>query len=230
MADWISFWDTPHSIYVNARHRDVHYRTIAEDISRYVPSPDAIVMDYGCGEALHADIVAAVARHLILVEAPPGVVAGLRAHFAENPKIEVWTADELAQCPAASLDLVVLHSVAQYLTPGALDTLLVQFRRLLRPNGHLVVGDVIPPHLSAVADALALLRFAAAHKFLGAAVLGLMRTLLSDYTRLRKTLGLSHYDEATMLRKLQAAGFAGKRMPTNIGHSQARMTFLARPI
>jgi hypothetical protein len=57
-----------------------------------------------------------------------------------------------------------------------------------------------------------------------------MRTLLSDYTRLRKTLGLSHYDEATMLRKLQAAGFAGKRMPTNIGHSQARMTFLARPI
>jgi SAM-dependent methyltransferase len=230
MADWISFWDTPHSIYVNARHRDVHYRTIAEDISRYVPSPDAVVMDYGCGEALHADIVAAVARHLILVEAPPGVVAGLRAHFAENPKIEVWTADELAQCPAASLDLVVLHSVAQYLTPGALDTLLVQFRRLLRPNGHLVVGDVIPPHLSAVADALALLRFAAAHKFLGAAVLGLMRTLLSDYTRLRKTLGLSHYDEATMLRKLQAAGFAGKRMPTNIGHSQARMTFLARPI
>jgi SAM-dependent methyltransferase len=230
MADWISFWDTPHSIYVNARHRDVHYRTIAEDISRYVPSPDAMVMDYGCGEALHADIVAAVARHLILVEAPPGVVAGLRAHFAENPKIEVWTADELAQCPAASLDLVVLHSVAQYLTPGALDTLLVQFRRLLRPNGHLVVGDVIPPHLSAVADALALLRFAAAHKFLGAAVLGLMRTLLSDYTRLRKTLGLSHYDEATMLRKLQAAGFAGKRMPTNIGHSQARMTFLARPI
>jgi SAM-dependent methyltransferase len=187
-------------------------------------------MDYGCGEALHADIVAAVARHLILVEAPPGVVAGLRAHFAENPKIEVWTADELAQCPAASLDLVVLHSVAQYLTPGALDTLLVQFRRLLRPNGHLVVGDVIPPHLSAAADALALLRFAAAHKFLGAAVLGLMRTLLSDYTRLRKTLGLSHYDEATMLRKLQAAGFAGKRMPTNIGHSQARMTFLARPI
>ena len=52
MTDWISFWDTSHSIYVNARHRDVHYRGIAEEVRRYVPSPDAVVMDYGCGEAL----------------------------------------------------------------------------------------------------------------------------------------------------------------------------------
>ena len=48
--DWISFYDFKHSvIYVNPRHRDVHYRTIAEDISRYVPSPTASVLDYGCG-------------------------------------------------------------------------------------------------------------------------------------------------------------------------------------
>ncbi len=40
MSDWIDFYDFKHSvIYVNARHRDVHYRTIAEDIRAYVPSP-----------------------------------------------------------------------------------------------------------------------------------------------------------------------------------------------
>ena len=34
LMDWISFYDFKHSvIYVNARHRDVHYRTIATDIS-----------------------------------------------------------------------------------------------------------------------------------------------------------------------------------------------------
>ena len=38
MSDWIDFYDFKHSvIYVNARHRDVHYRTIAEDIRAYVP-------------------------------------------------------------------------------------------------------------------------------------------------------------------------------------------------
>jgi SAM-dependent methyltransferase len=229
MADWITFWDTPHSIYVNARHRDVHYRIIAEDLLGFVPSPQAVVVDYGCGEALHADMVAAAAGRLILVEVAAGVVASLRAHFAGNPKIEVWTPDELAACPEASVDLIVLHSVAQYLTGDVLDTLLARFRRLLRPDGRLVVGDVIPPNQSIFADAMALMRFAAAHGFLGAAIVGLVRTALSDYTRLRNTLGLSLYDEQAMLRKLAAAGFAAERRPANIGHNQARMTILARP-
>jgi hypothetical protein len=65
MGNWIAFWDSDHSIYVNERHRDVHYRTIAEDIRRYVPA-GATVLDYGCGEALHADIVVADASRLIL--------------------------------------------------------------------------------------------------------------------------------------------------------------------
>src|SRR5262245_17061027 len=72
MGDWIAFWDSEHSIYVNARHRDVHYRTIAQDIRALVPS-GAAVLDYGCGDALHADLVAAPARELILCEAAPSV-------------------------------------------------------------------------------------------------------------------------------------------------------------
>jgi hypothetical protein len=32
--DWISFWNSDHPIYVNARHRDVHYRGIAEEAWR----------------------------------------------------------------------------------------------------------------------------------------------------------------------------------------------------
>ena len=38
MGDWIAFWDSEHSIYVNARHRDVHYRTIAQDIRAALPA------------------------------------------------------------------------------------------------------------------------------------------------------------------------------------------------
>ena len=47
--DWVAYYDSPHSIYVNALHRDVHYATIADEIARYVPSPSAAVLDYGCG-------------------------------------------------------------------------------------------------------------------------------------------------------------------------------------
>src|SRR3982075_2204962 len=90
MDDWIDFYDSAHTIYVNARHRDVHFLTIAEDLARYAARTraGAIVLDYGCGEALHADIVVPQAGRLILVEPAPGVRARLAARFGANPKIE----------------------------------------------------------------------------------------------------------------------------------------------
>jgi SAM-dependent methyltransferase len=228
MGDWIAFWDSEHSIYVNARHRDVHYRTIAQDIRAHVPA-GAPVLDYGCGEALHADLLVPPARALILCEAAPAVRRKLAGRFAGHRDIAVRAPEEVALLPSGSLDVVVLHSVAQYLTPQEFDALLVLFRRLLGANGVFILGDVIPPNVSALTDAWALIRFAAANGFLGAALVGLARTLASDYWRLRSHLGLTRYDEAAMVEKLRAAGFSARRAPKNIGHNGARMTFLARP-
>src|SRR5664279_4124997 len=110
MSDWISFYDFKHSIiYVNERHRDVHYRTIAQDIRAYVPSPTSQVLDYGCGEANSADLVAAASGHLSLVEAAPNVRASLTARYAGNSKISVLTPEQAAARTAGSLDLIVMH-------------------------------------------------------------------------------------------------------------------------
>jgi SAM-dependent methyltransferase len=228
MQDWVKFWDSEHSIYVNARHRDVHYGAIADDVRGYIPGPDANVLDYGCGEALHADRIADAADRLILSDAAPGVRAGLAARYAGHPKIEVRAPDELETLPEATLDLIAVVSVAQYLAPQELDRLLVLFRRLLKPDGRLVLADVIQPSVSPLTDVAALLRFARVHGFLGAALLGLIRTALSDYSKLRSRLGLTFYDQPTMLAKLAAAGFRASRAPVNIGHNAARMTFVAR--
>jgi SAM-dependent methyltransferase len=226
--DWVSFWDSEHSIYVNAQHRDVHYRTIAHMIIRHVPSPDAVVLDFGCGEALHADRIACACRRLILVDAASKVRAGLLARFGVHPNIEVHTPDDLTHLADRSIDLAVMHSVAQYVSSAQFSALLVLFRRLLRPGGLLLIGDVVPPHVSALADAMALLNYAAANGFLFAAIRGLLRTAASDYTRLRSSIGLTLYTEAEMLQKLDAAGFIATRAKTNVGPNPARMTFLAR--
>src|SRR5215471_12725361 len=228
MRDWISFWDSQHSIYVNARHFDVHYRTIAEMIVRHVPSSDAVVMDFGCGEALHADRVAAACRRLILVDAATKVRSGLVARFSGNRNIEVRAPAELADLSDRSIDLAVMHSVAQYLTSAEFSALLVLFRRLLRPGGLLLIGDVIPPQVSAFTDAVALLNYGAANGFLFAAIGGLLRTAASNYTKLRSRIGITLYTEAEMLRKLAAAGFTATRAEANVGPNPARMTFLAR--
>ena len=229
ISSWLAFWDGPHSIYVSARHKDVHYRLIASEIIALVPAPQARVLDYGSGEALHADLVAAQAGELLLCEGAPGLRAGIARRFAGVAKIRAVAPEDVARLPAHSLDLIVLHSVAQYLTAAEAGTLLELFHRLLKPGGVLVVGDVIPPHIPAATDAAALIRFAAANGFLLAALGGITRTLMSDYMQMRARLGLTRYDEAKMLQKLAAAGFAAQRAGKNIGHNQARMTFIARP-
>jgi SAM-dependent methyltransferase len=227
-TDWLAFWDSPHSIYVNARHKDVHYGLIAKDIAALVPGPQARVLDYGCGEALHADLVAAAAGELFLCEAAPGVREGLVDRFAGQRNIHVLAPHEAARLAEHSLDLIVLHSVVQYLTVGGASGLFALFHRLLKPGGMLVVSDIIPPNVPAVTDAFALLRFGAGNGFFFAAAWGLIRTLLSNYWKLRSKLGLTRYANAAMIEKLDAAGFNAGLAPANIGHNRARMAFYAR--
>ncbi|MGO3929408.1 class I SAM-dependent methyltransferase [Rhodopseudomonas pseudopalustris] len=229
MEDWIDYYDSTHTIYVSKLHRDVHFRQIAEDIIRYIPAPDAVVLDYSCGEALSAGLVAAACGRLILAEPAPGVRGRLIARFAPNLKIRVRSLEELRHMEPGSLDLVVMNSVAQYMTPDDLDRALLVLRRLLKPHGRLVLGDILQPNVGMVTDVAALLRMARQHGFLKDALVGLVRTALSDYRQLRNTIGLQRYEEAEVLDKLTAAGFVAVRAERNIGHNPSRMTFVAQP-
>lgn len=229
IRDWVAFWDSPHSIYVNAKHADVHYRDVADAIISFIPKRPTRLLDFGCGEALHAKAVAARADRLILCEAAASVRNALAARFAAMGNVEVVAPEALRAIPDGSFDLIVANSVVQYLSRPALKDLLVLWRRLLAPDGTLVVADVIPPDVGAVSDLAALLRYAAAHGFLLAAVAGVVRTAASPYRSLRARLGIARYAEKDFVALLAAAGYSAQRLPRNIEHNQARMTFAARP-
>jgi ubiquinone/menaquinone biosynthesis C-methylase UbiE len=227
MDDWIDYYDSTHTIYVSKAHRDVHFRVIAADIVGFIPSLSSTVLDYSCGEALSAATVAAACGKLILAEPAPGVRGRLTARFASNPKIEVRSLDDLAHLPDASIDLAVMISVAQYMTPAELDAAFALMRRLVKPGGTFVLGDILRPEVGAAADVTALLKLAARNGFLADALWGLARTALSDYWQLRQSIGLQRYSESEMIAKLQTAGFSATRAPKNVGHNPARMTFIA---
>jgi ubiquinone/menaquinone biosynthesis C-methylase UbiE len=229
MDEWIDYYDSTHTIYASKLHRDLHFQVIARDIIGYISSPDAVVLDYACGEALSAARVADACGRLILAEPAPGVRGRLIARFAPNTKIRVRSLDELRSMNEKSVDLAVMNSVAQYMTAAELDSAFAVIRRLLKPGGRLVLGDVLRPEVGMARDVIALLRFALAHGFLKDALIGLISTALSDYRQLRSRVGLQRYGEAEMIAKLQAAGFSTARAPVNMGHNPWRMTFVARP-
>jgi SAM-dependent methyltransferase len=227
--NWRDFWNSDTPIYVSERHKDLHYRLIARDISALIPSREAHVLDYGCGEALSADRVAARCAKLYLCDAAPTVRARIAERFRAVPNIQVVAPEGMEQLPDHQLDLIVVNSVVQYLTLDELRALLAPARAKLKRDGQLVIADVIPADQSPIADAAALLSFAGKGGFLGAAVVGLARTALSDYRRLRNEVGLAQYDEPEMLEILGDSRFTAERRTQNLGHNQARMTFVARP-
>jgi SAM-dependent methyltransferase len=225
---WREFWNSDHSIYVNARHKALHYDRIARDLAAYIPSRDAAVLDYGCGEAMSADALAEKCGTLYLFDTAPNVREKLRGRFASYRNIVVLPSDGLDTVGDGSLDLVIANSLLQYLQHREFEDLLEVWHRKLKPDGRLVIADVLPPDLDAVADVKALLDFAWRGGFLIAALAGLGRTFFSDYRRLRNEVGLTRYAPEDLFTLLAAHGFAGEQSPENIGHNQLRMTFLAR--
>ncbi len=246
---WREFWEGETPIYVNERHKLLHYRLIARDILAAMdglpardssegspgenePKPSGfrpVVLDQGCGEALSAGEIAARCERLYLCDAAGSVRARLRARFGGIANIVVINPIEVADIPQASVDLVVANSLVQYLARPELASALRLWRELLKPQGRLLLADVPARSVSPATDALALLRFGWRGGFLAAAVAGLARTAISDYRKLRAELGFASYDEAEVLALLTEAGFAARRHHPNLGHNQARMAFLATP-
>ncbi len=171
MADWRSFWDGEHAIYVSDRHKAVHYVAIAEGILDHVRladlGGDAVVLDYACGEALETPRVAAAVGRLVLCDGAPSVVAKLRERFGALGNVAFALPEDLdAVLPDGTADLIVVSSLIQYLSRVDFVALLGRFRAKLKPSGRLVIADVIPPDAGIVPDVLSLLRNGLRHGYL----------------------------------------------------------------
>ena len=225
-SSWLDFFNGEHALYVNARHKRLHDQLVAREIVSLVSGPEAAVLDFGCGDATEAATVADRCGTLYLSDAAPAVLARVAERFAGRPDIETLGPKGVEKLDDGTLDLVVVVSILQYLSREDLARWLQVWRAKLKPGGRLVLGDVIPPDIGPVTDALALLRFGVEGGFAVAAFGGLLRTFFSDYRALRSNLGFMTYREEEILGILSAAGFAARRRQPNIGHNQARMTFI----
>ena len=77
---------------------------------------------------------------------------------------------------------------------------------------------------------MALLEFSLRGGFFFAALRGLVATYFSRYRRLRAEVGLTTFAIPDMQRLLATNGFEAKRLDRNIGHNQARMSFIGKRV
>jgi SAM-dependent methyltransferase len=221
---WLEYWDGDVSLYVSRRHLDAHYQGLFKVIRPLLPSLPFTLLDFGCGEALMAPAIAECGGRVMLFDDAPARRSVLRQRFAQHSAIVV--PDDIESL-AESCDIVLMISVIQYVPKSQLPALLERVKRVLRPGGTLVLGDILGPDNSIVADARALLEFGWREGFLVDAMIGLVKTLRSDYRAARQRLGLSTYPLDEILAVLQQAGFAAKPLDTNIGHARHRRSVIA---
>ena len=196
--------------------------------ARYAP-PGGVMLDYGCGEALSADRVAEPLARLILCEPAPNVRAMLGARFAGNDKIAVRKPEDVAMMPAGSIDVIVMHSVTQYLSARELDALADAVPPPAQAGRAAGAGRCDPAQAVGARrrmDAAAIRR--AQEGFYWAALRGLVRTYFSDYRRLAQ---VARPDALRCRPKSRPSskppGFSVEPARSNIGHNDKRMTFLA---
>jgi len=229
MTSWLDFWGGTHSIYVNARHLDVHCAKIGDDVRALLTYRNAPrLLDFGCGDALYAPRLAEAGIRVALYDGAAPVRARLAERLADQPNITVLSETDWQNLAPGKQDVILVNSVLQYLDAATLDALLERWRDLLAPGGEILFADLIHPETGLVADVLDLLVPAAKNGFFWAALAGLFATLVSDYRRLRATLGLARYRPEDFLARLARHGLAGERLPANIGLNAHRMTFRAK--
>ena len=228
MQSWLDFWNAPNAIYVGRRHQEAHYAKVASGIGGFVPAGgDAVVLDWGCGDAFMANAFAQTCRTLLLYDRAEAARGRLMSAYAGSPKIRVLGEAALEALPDASIDLIVVNSVVQYLSASQFSDALKLFHRLLKSDGKLLLGDIVVPDTPLLSHVTTFLRFAWQNGFFIAAVFGLARNFFSPYRKLCRDAGYTCYTESEMLVVLNKNGFIGERLKSNIAVSQLRSAYLA---
>ncbi len=221
---WLDYWNGEVSLYVCRRHLEAHYEELFRHLAPMLPDGPFTLLDYGCGDALMAPALVERGARVLLYDAAAGRRDALAQIHAGRPGIDV-IAD--LDDRAGGCDMVLLISVIQYVPEDRLHDLLVRLRRLLRPGGRLIVGDVIDPATGILEDTTALLRFGLSRGFFLQAIAGLARTAGSPYRRERHRLGLASYTPQEIAERVRRAGFVPTRLDRNIGHATHRHSLVA---
>ena len=143
---------------------------------------------------------------------------------ASHAHVRVLDALPTSPLPATErFDLILVNSVAQYMTPDELAAAVLTWGHLLAADGRLVLSDLIPPGHRAWLDVLALLRFQPL------AQLRRLGSELRRYAGARSQTALRPVDPNELATRAAGAGLRMERLPRNLTHFGQRYAVVLRP-
>jgi 2-polyprenyl-3-methyl-5-hydroxy-6-metoxy-1,4-benzoquinol methylase/ribosomal protein S18 acetylase RimI-like enzyme len=225
-ADWRSYWE-------QIEDRQEVFRAEARDhiarLRRLVAVDRGTrTLDFGCGFGFAAEQLAPHVASIALWDGAANVRRRARARIAWLPNVELADLSNPDDAEAApAYDLITVHSVVQYMSEAELCEWLTRWKRMLRPNGRLVLSDLIQPGASALRELLDYLAFSARAGFLGDALVGGMREF-ANYFGARSSRPLLQVDATRLEEWAARAGLEVTWLPENLSHRRFRRTAILR--
>ena len=228
MKSWIEYWNRPDGIFVNGLHKRAYYQRLFSNVLPFLPrGSGSAMLDWGCGEAFGAERMGAECETIYLYDPADVVRTRLRETYKDHQRIVVISERQLKGLPSECLDLILINSVIQYLSQQQLVAALCDLRRLLRPDGQFLIGDVIVPGTAPWQHVIVFLTFAYRAGFMLSAIVGLIRKFLPYCNSVKGHHGLSKYSEADLLGVFELCNLDGRRLSRNIAVSPIRSSYIA---
>ncbi len=224
--DWSAVWSDPKTAGLILQHGRVFAETrrmFSQGLQRFAgPLDHLTILDFGCGDGQLLAGITCTER--LLYEPSPVYAPALTEYASRLPEHHrVRRVTTLGEIPDASVDLVIMHSVAQYLTLEQVADHLLSFRRILtRDSRGVIIADL--PNPNPAIDAVGALT---AHPRTVVQVLSqIARLLVSSYSAIQ----LHRHRHADLVDLAARTGYQCKRLRTR-SFNRARLTVLleARP-
>lgn len=219
---WRAYWE-------GIQDRQDVFRIEARDyVARVVaalkPSATTRVLDFGCG---FGHTAMELSRHVGVValwDASSAVRQQAMVRVSGLRNIEFLDLQEGVSPGAVEpFDLILVHSVLQYMSPAEIEGWLHRWRGLLSPNGKLVLSDLITPGAGGLTELADYLKFAARNGFFWNALIAGMKET-GRYASARRSRPLTTVTHELLAQWAGAAGLAAQWLPANLSHRKTRAT------
>lgn len=226
-AGWASYWEG-----LSSRHR-IFSAESAEYVDRLldaVPVPrEARVLDFGCGFGHTAHALAPHVGEIAVWDAASNMRRGARLTLADTRNATFVDLSDPAAAATGCWDLILVHSVVQYLPEAELQAWLGHWQRMLVPGGRLIISDIPTPASSGVRELGEMLRFASSRSML----LPALRDGIAEagrYQQQRATLPLTRLTMETLERRAAEAGLSARLLPVNLSYRRGRISVVFQPL
>jgi 2-polyprenyl-3-methyl-5-hydroxy-6-metoxy-1,4-benzoquinol methylase len=225
-GSWHSFWE-------EAREKQRIVRAEAVDyvsrLSLYIRLHERLrVMDFGCGTGHIAEALASRVSEVAVWDASQAVRARTAKRLASHTNITFLDlTSDLGIRASGCFDLIVSHSVVQYMSRDELLGWLRTWGSMLSPRGVVVLSDVISETRNTARELFDLVIFAARNRVLLGGLLEEASSVLR-YTRTRVDSPLLSLSPTELTDLAARKGLQLEVLPSNLGHKSGRLAVALR--